>query len=325
MSLYVQKFGGSSVADAEKLLHVAHIIKNTYEKGHRVIVVLSAQGDTTDRLLRAAREVNETPSKRELDALLATGEQVSVSLCAMALHRLGVPAVSLCAWQAGIETEGAHGEANITQIEHERIERELDLGRVVLVAGFQGVDEVGDVTTLGRGGSDLSAVALAAAFHADLCQIYTDVDGIYTTDPRICPIARRLERISFDDMLLLARCGAQVLHDKSVALAQKCGVTLEVRSCEEESVGSIVCAEECDAGVTGVTRQKGEGLRLIPVTAVGRALPSSAAIRAAASALERENITVCALTEGESHFSVYVAPQDADRALCIVHDALFDI
>ena len=325
MSLYVQKFGGSSVADAEKLLHVAHIIKNTYEKGHRVIVVLSAQGDTTDRLLRAAREVNETPSKRELDALLATGEQVSVSLCAMALHRLGVPAVSLCAWQAGIVTEGAHGEANVTQIEHERIERELDAGNVVLVAGFQGVDEVGDITTLGRGGSDLSAVALAAAFHADLCQIYTDVDGVYTTDPRVCPTARRLERISFDDMLLLARCGAQVLHDKSVALAQKCGVTLEVRSCEAGSVGSIVCAEECDAGVTGVTRQKGEGLRLIPVTAVGCTLPSSAAIRAAASALERENITVCALTEGESHFSVYVAPQDADRALCIVHDALFDI
>ena len=325
MSLYVQKFGGSSVADAGKLLHVAHIIKNTYEKGHRVIVVLSAQGDTTDHLLRAAHEVNEMPSKRELDALLATGEQASVALCAMALQRLDVPAVSLCAWQAGIVTEGTHGEANVTDIAHERIERELDAGRVVLVAGFQGVDEAGDITTLGRGGSDLSAVALAAAFHADLCQIYTDVDGIYTTDPRICPTARRIARISFDDMLLLARCGAQVLHDKSVALAQKCGVTLEVRSCEEGNVGSIVCAEECGAGVTGVTRQKGENLRLIPVTAVGSALPSSGAIRAATSALERENITVCALTEGESHFSVYVSPRDADRALCIVHDALFDV
>ena len=322
MSLYVQKFGGSSVADAEKLLHVAHIIKNTYEKGQRVIVVLSAQGDTTDHLLRAALEVNETPSKRELDALFATGEQVSVALCAMALHRLDVPAVSLCAWQAGIVTEDTHGEANVTDIAHERIERELDAGRVVLVAGFQGVDEAGDITTLGRGGSDLSAVALAAAFHADLCQIYTDVDGVYTTDPRICPTARRIERISFDDMLLLARCGAQVLHDKSVALAQKCGVTLEVRSCEEESVGSIVCADACIPGVTGVTRQKAEGLRLIPITAVGCTLPSSGAIHAAVSALERESITVCALTEGEAHFSVYVSAQDADRALCAVHDAL---
>ena len=325
MSLYVQKFGGSSVADAEKLLHVAHIIKRTYEKGHRVIVVLSAQGGTTDLLLRAAHEVSETPSMRELDALLVTGEQASVALCAMALHCLGVPAVSLCAWQAGIVTEGAHGEANVVRIEHERIEHELDLGRVVLVAGFQGVDEAGDVTTLGRGGSDLSAVALAVAFHADLCQIYTDVDGVYTTDPRICPTARRIERISFDDMLLLARCGAQVLHDKSVALAQKCGVTLEVRSCEEESIGSIVCAEQSFSGVTGVTRQKAEGLRLVPVTAVGCALPSSSAIHSAVAALEREDITVCALTEGESHFSVYVAPQDADRALCAVHDALFDV
>ena len=325
MSLYVQKFGGSSVADAEKLLHVAHIIKNTYEKGKRVIVVLSAQGDTTDRLLRAAHEVNETPSPRELDALLATGEAASVALCAMALHRLGVPAVSLCAWQAGIATEGAHGKANVVSIAHERIESELDAGRVVLVAGFQGVDEASDIATLGRGGSDLSAVALAAAFHAALCQIYTDVDGVCTTDPRICPAARRLERISFDDMLLLSRSGAQVLHDKSVALARKCGVTLEVRSCEEGSVGSIVCADWCGAGVTGVTRQKAEGLRLVPVTAVGCALPSLGAIRVAVSALERENVTVCALTEGESHFSVYVAPQDADRALCIVHDALFDV
>ena len=325
MSLYVQKFGGSSVADAERLLHVAHIIKNAYEKGHRIIIVLSAQGDTTDHLLRAAREVNETPSKRELDALFATGEQASVALCAMALQRLGVPAVSLCAWQVGIVTDDAHGEANVATIAHERIERELDLGRVVLVAGFQGVDEALDITTLGRGGSDLSAVVLAAAFHADLCQIYTDVDGVYTTDPRICPTARRIERISFDDMLLLARCGAQVLHDKSVALAQKCGVTLEVRSCGEGSLGSIVCAEECGMGVTGVTRQRGEGLRLIPVTAVGCTLPSLGAIRAAVASLERETITVCAMTEGESHFSAYVASQDADRALCAVHDALFGV
>ena len=322
MSLSVQKFGGSSVSDAKKLLHVAHIIKTAYDEGNRVIVVLSAQGDTTDHLLRAAHEISDDPSKRELDALLATGEQASVALCAMALEHLGVPAVSLSAWQVRILTEGSHGEADIAKIAHARIKRELDAGKVVLVAGFQGVDANGDMTTLGRGGSDLSAVALAASFHADICQIYTDVDGIYTTDPRLCPTAHRLARVSFDDMLALAENGAQVLHDKSVALARKHGVNLEVRSCSGNGSGSIVCAEAPACGVTGVTqRVSGE---LAGITAVGEDLPSIDAERSCIEALEKREITVCAVEEGERYLTVFVHQQDADRALCIVHDTLLN-
>ena len=325
MPLIVQKFGGSSVKDAARVMNVAGIIADTYRKGNNVVVVVSAQGDTTDDLIEKAKEINPGASKREMDMLMSAGEQISIALLAMALETLSVPAVSLLGWQAGVETSSTYSNARIKQVRGERIERELENRRVVIVAGFQGINKYDDVTTLGRGGSDTSAVALAAALHADLCQIYTDVDGVYTTDPRICATARRIERVSFDDMLLLARCGAQVLHDKSVALARKYGVTLEVRSCEEASVGSIVCVDAPGTGVTGVTRQRTEGLRLIPVTAVGCTLPSSDDIRAAVAALERESITVCALTEGESHFSVYVAAQDADRALCIVHDALFGV
>ena len=325
MAIIVQKFGGSSVANAERIFRVANIITKTYAAGNDVCVVLSAQGDTTDDLIAKAEEINPGASRREMDMLLACGEQMSIALMAMAIEKMGFPVVSLCGWQVGMQTDSNHSSARIKKVECDRVREELDKKRIVLVAGFQGINRHGDVTTLGRGGSDTTAVALAVALQADLCQIYTDVDGVYTTDPRICPAARRIERISFDDMLLLAQWGAQVLHDKSVDLAKKCGVTLEVRSCEEESVGSIVCADASGAGVTGVTRQKAEGLRLIPVTAVGCTLPSGGTIRAAVSALERENITVCALTEGEAHFSVYVSSQDADRALCVVHDALFDV
>ena len=324
MSLYVQKFGGSSVANAEKMLHAAHIIKDTYEADNDVIVVLSAQGDTTDRLLSASREICEEASLRELDALLSTGEQASVSLCAMALHTLGVPAVSLCAWQVPILTDGEHGGAEISAVGRERVEHELHERRVVLIAGFQGVNENGDVTTLGRGGSDLSAVALSAAFHADRCQIYTDVAGIYTTDPRICPKARRLERISYDDMLLLSQKGAQVLHDKSVALAQRCGVMLEVRSCEEGSGGSFVAARGSGDALTGVTKKFCERSVLAGVTAVGQSLPGAEAERACIEALERQGITVYGVEEGEAYLTVFVHRDNADEALCTVHDVLFE-
>ncbi|MEG1683657.1 MAG: aspartate kinase, partial [Oscillospiraceae bacterium] len=208
MSLIVQKFGGSSVRDAAHLFHVAGIIADTYRAGNDVIVVLSAQGDTTDELLEKAREINPHASKRELDMLLSTGEQVSVSLCAMALESMGLPAVSLTAWQVGLQTSGVHGGARIRKIDEERMQTELDAHKIVLVAGFQGIDKQGDVTTLGRGGSDTSAVALAAAFHGALCQIYTDVDGIYTADPRIVEHARKLDEITYDEMLELASQGA---------------------------------------------------------------------------------------------------------------------
>jgi len=240
MSLIVQKFGGSSVRDADRIRHVAGIIGDTYRAGNEVVVVLSAQGDTTDDLIEKAMEINPHASKREMDMLLSTGEQISVALCAMALEGMGLPCVSLAAWQVGIHSTNVHSDARIRKIDTERIRAELDQKRIVLVAGFQGVDRAGDVTTLGRGGSDTSAVALAAAFHAELCQIYTDVDGVYTTDPRIVPNARKLPEITYDEMLELASQGAQVLHNRSVELAKKFHVNLEVVSSLENKPGTKV-------------------------------------------------------------------------------------
>ncbi len=205
MSLIVQKFGGSSVRDAQRIRNVAGIIADTYRAGNQVMVVLSAQGDTTDDLISKAQEINPKASKREMDMLLSTGEQISIALCAMALEGMGLPVISLAGWQVGVHTTSAYSDARIQRIEAERIQRELDKNKIVLVAGFQGVNRFGDVTTLGRGGSDTSAVALAAAFQADLCQIYTDVDGVYTTDPRVVPGAVKLDEITYDEMLELAK------------------------------------------------------------------------------------------------------------------------
>ena len=240
MSLIVQKFGGSSVRDAQRIRNVAGIIAETYLEGNDVLVVLSAQGDTTDDLIAKAEEINSHPSKREMDMLLATGEQISVALCAMALESMGLPCVSLTAWQVGIQTTAVHGDARIKRIDSERVQAELDQHRIVLITGFQGLDRAGAVTTWGRGGSDTSAVALAAAFRAKLCQIYTDVDGVYTADPRIVPNARHLDEITYDEMLELASQGAGVLHNRSVELAKKFRVDLEVLSSLERKPGTKV-------------------------------------------------------------------------------------
>ena len=240
MSLIVQKFGGSSVRDAQRIRNVAGIIAETYLEGNDVLVVLSAQGDTTDDLIAKAEEINSHPFKREMDMLLSTGEQISVALCAMALESMGLPCVSLTAWQVGIQTTAVHGDARIKRIDSERVQAELDQHRIVLITGFQGMDRAGDVTTLGRGGSDTSAVALAAAFRAKLCQIYTDVDGVYTADPRIVPNARHLDEITYDEMLELASQGAGVLHNRSVELAKKFRVDLEVLSSLERKPGTKV-------------------------------------------------------------------------------------
>ena len=240
MSLIVQKFGGSSVRDAQRIRNVAGIIAETYLEGNDVLVVLSAQGDTTDDLIAKAEEINSHPSKREMDMLLSTGEQISVALCAMALESMGLPCVSLTAWQVGIQTTAVHGDARIKRIDSERVQAELDQHRIVLITGFQGMDRAGDVTTLGRGGSDTSAVALAAAFRAKLCQIYTDVDGVYTADPRIVPNVRHLDEITYDEMLELASQGAGVLHNRSVELAKKFRVDLEVLSSLERKPGTKV-------------------------------------------------------------------------------------
>jgi aspartate kinase len=238
--LIVQKFGGSSVADAEKIRRVAGIIADTYSEGHDVVVVLSAQGDTTDDLIEKAHELNPRPSKREMDVLLSTGEQQSVALMAMALEAMGLPVVSLTGWQIGMETNANYGNARIMRISHERIRRELDKRRIVLVAGFQGTDEDDDITTLGRGGSDTTAVALAAVLHADKCQIYTDVEGVYTADPRKVKDARKLPEITYDEMLELASLGAQVLHNRSVEMAKRYGVVIEVLSSYVRKPGTKV-------------------------------------------------------------------------------------
>ena len=218
------------MADADRIRNVARIITETYRKGHKVVVVLSAQGDTTDDLIAKAQEINPKGSKREMDMLLSTGEQISCALCAMAIERMGYPVISLTGWQAGMKTNSAYGNARIKRVEGERILAELDKNAIVIVTGFQGINKYDDITTLGRGGSDTSAVALAAVLHADLCQIYTDVDGVYTADPRLVGNAQKLEEITFDEMLELASLGAQVLHNRSVEMAKRYNVKLEVLS-----------------------------------------------------------------------------------------------
>lgn len=230
MGIIVQKFGGSSVANTEKIFNVAKIITDTYAAGNDVIVVVSAQGDTTDDLITKAAEINDKPSKREMDVLLSTGEQISISLLAMAIEKLGFPVKSLTGWQAGFLTDSTHGSSRIRRINTERLENEINKKNIIIVAGFQGVNRYDDITTLGRGGSDTSAVAIAAAMHADLCQIYTDVDGIYTADPRHIKGAKKLDAITFDEMLELATLGSQVLHNRSVEMAKKYCVNLEVLS-----------------------------------------------------------------------------------------------
>ena len=240
MSLIVQKFGGSSVANAERVMNVASIVTDTFAKGNDVVVVVSAQGDTTDDLIEKALEINPNASRREKDMLLAAGEQISISLLAMAIEKLGYHAVSLLGWQAGFETTSAHTSARIKRVDASRIRRELDKKNIVIVAGFQGLSKYGDITTLGRGGSDTSAVAIASAMHADLCQIYTDVEGVYTADPRKVKNAQKLPEISYDEMLELATLGAQVLNNRSVEMAKKYNIELEVLSSLTRVPGTIV-------------------------------------------------------------------------------------
>ena len=240
MALIVQKFGGSSVRDRDRIFNVARIVANTHKAGNDVVVVVSAQGDTTDDLIAKAGEITHNPSAREMDMLLATGEQISISLLAMALNEIGCHAISLTGWQAGFHTDRAYTKARISRLEPERISSELERNRVVVVAGFQGLNKLDDITTLGRGGSDTSAVAIAAALHADRCQIFTDVEGVYTADPRKVRNARKLDEITFDEMLELASLGAQVLNNRSVELAKKYNVELEVLSSLNPIPGTVV-------------------------------------------------------------------------------------
>ncbi len=240
MALIVQKFGGSSVANAERVMNVARIVTDTYKEGNDVVVVVSAQGDTTDDLIEKAKEINPKASKREMDMLLASGEQISISLLAMAIESLGYPACSLLGWQAGFSTNSVYGSARIKKVNADRIKMEIAKKNIVIVAGFQGLNRYDDITTLGRGGSDTSAVAIAASMHADRCQIFTDVEGVYTADPRKIKGAQKLEEITYDEMLELATLGAQVLNNRSVEMAKKYNVTLEVLSSLVRKPGTIV-------------------------------------------------------------------------------------
>ena len=238
--LIVKKFGGTSVGDQERIMNVARRCAEEYSRGNDVVLVLSAMGKTTDILLKTAREINPKAPKRELDMLMTTGEQTSVALMAIALDSLGIPAISLNAFQVRMETTSVYGNARLKRIDKDRIRHELASRKIVIVTGFQGVNRYEDYTTLGRGGSDTTAVALAAALHADACEIYTDVDGVYTADPRIVPGARKISEITYDEMLDLATCGAGVLHNRSVEMAKKYGVPLVVRSSLNNSEGTIV-------------------------------------------------------------------------------------
>ena len=272
MALIVQKYGGSSVADAEKIKGVAHRVVDTAKDGHGVVVVVSAMGKTTDGLIRLAQEITPAPNEREMDMLLATGEQVSIALLAMAIEALGHKARSFTGEQAGIRTDAAHTRARIVGIGGDKVRRALDDGHIAIVAGFQGVtdDPVGDITTLGRGGSDLTAVALAAALSAEVCEIYTDVDGVYTADPNIVPEARKLDRLSYDEMLEMASLGAKVLQSRSVEFAKKHGVAVHVRSSVRSDGGTLVTREDPNMEavvVTGIAHDRSQAkvtIRRVP-------------------------------------------------------------
>jgi len=249
----VMKFGGTSLADISRIDNAARLIATRYRAGDQVVVVVSAQGDCTDELIEKGRGVSEKPAAREMDVLLSAGEQISMALMTMRLMELGCPAVSLLGWQAGICTDGRHGSARITGVDCRRIMRELEKENVVVVAGFQGVDSEGDVTTIGRGGSDTTAVSLAAALAADVCQIYTDVSGVFSADPRVVGEAVQHDEISYDEMMEMATLGAKVLHNRSVILAKNCGVDLEVRSSFAPERGTRVGGEQGMGAVSGVT------------------------------------------------------------------------
>ena len=326
MALIVQKFGGSSVADANRVRNVANRVVETANAGNKVVVVVSAQGDTTDDLIEKAMEINPNASKREMDMLLSSGEQISIALLAMAIQKIGHPVVSLTGWQAGFRSNAAHSNARISRIDTERIETELDRGNIAVVAGFQGINKYDDITTLGRGGSDTSAVAIAAALHADKGEIYTDVDGVYTADPRIVKDAKKLSEITYDEMLELASLGANVLHNRSVEMAKKYNVPLEVKSSFEKVDGTVV--KEVTSMekmlIRGVTRDND----VARIAVIGVENTPGIAFRIF-SALAKENINVDMILQsvgrnGKKDIAFTVTKAHKDETLKVI-DGLKDI
>lgn len=322
MSLIVQKFGGSSVADKERLFNVAAIIADAYREGNRIVAVVSAQGDTTDDLLAKAAEITSSPSLRETDMLLSTGEQISASLLALAIGTMKLPVVSLNAWQAGIHSDSNYSNAKIKKIDTERILRELDSGKIVIVTGFQGINRFDDVTTLGRGGSDTTAVALASVLKADKCQIYTDVDGVYTADPRKVPTAKKLKEISYDEMLELASLGAQVLHNRSVEMAKKYHVELEVLS-SFDRIGGTIVREDVKVEkmlVTGVAKDT----RVARISVIGLEDVPGVAFKLF-SLMGQKNIVVDIILQsigrnGTKDISFTVSEEQLDQAVAVLEE-----
>ena len=365
MGLIVQKFGGTSVADTDRLRNVAKIITDTYKAGNQVVAVLSAQGDTTDDLIAMAGKVNPNASNREMDMLLSTGEQISVSLCAMAIEALGCPVISLTGWQAGMFTNTVSRNARIKRVDTERIEAELNQRKIVIVTGFQGINRNQDITTLGRGGSDTSAVALAAALDAELCQIYTDVDGVYTADPRTVKGARKLDEVTYNEMLELATLGAQVLHNRSVEMAKKYNVRLEVLSSftghpgtkvkgvvkrmEKSYISSVAKDKNISRiALIGVPNEIGTSFKVFSLLAqnhinvdiilqgIGHeegkdicfTVAESDLLRAAGLLEEhRDEIRYARLETNTdiAKVSVVVDKKDADKAVQVIHDKFFSI
>jgi aspartate kinase len=331
MALVVQKYGGTSVGNAERIKNVASRVARYREQGNQIVVVVSAMSGVTDGLIGLAKQIMPAPPEREMDVLLATGEQTTIALTAMALHAIGVPAVSLTGAQAGIVTDGVHTKAKITNITPKEAHRLLDAGNVVIVAGFQGQTSGGHITTLGRGGSDLTAIALAAALKADLCQIFTDVDGVYTSDPRIVPAARKLAEISYDEMLELAGSGAKVMQLRSVEIAKKFGVVFEVRSSLNDNAGTLVKEETRsmeDVVVRGVALDKNQA----KVTLVG--VPDRPGIAARIfKALADRAISVDMIVQNVSHgagvpltdLSFTVDKPDLAKVLAVIRELQNDV
>ena len=318
--LIVQKFGGSSVADLEKLRRAAGICADARRKKHDIVVVVSAMGDSTDDLLDIAHQISPQPPPRELDALLCCGEQQSAALMAIMLESMGFAARSFSGWQAGLFTEGRHGDANISSIAPRRVEAALKNGAIAVVSGFQGLDREGDLSTLGRGGSDTSAAALAAALGAERCEIYTDVDGIYTADPRLVENARLLREIDFRDMLLLARCGSQVLHEKSVALAMNSGVELYLLSSFRQGEGSVVrfLPEERRPALSGITRNPATG----EISVVGTAADDALRLKLT-ELLSGQGIEVHSAGAVAGRVFVRCGKERLEAALRLIHDNCF--
>ena len=326
--LIVQKYGGSSVATAEKIQNVARRVGEYARAGHRMVVVVSAMGKTTDGLLALAAQITEQPDPREMDVLLSTGEQVTIGLLAMALQTMGHPACSFTGPQVNMVTDGVHTKARIQRIGGERIREALDAGKVVVVAGFQGTTEAGDITTLGRGGSDLTGVALAAALKADVCEIFTDVDGVYTADPNVVPDAHKLARVSYDEMLEMASLGAKVLQARSVEFAKKYGVPVHVRSTFKPDPGTLVTREDSsmeDVVVTGITHDRGQA----KVSILG--VPDRPGIAASIfGALARQSIVVDMIVQnisrdGNTDISFTLARADRGRAEGVLQQAAREV